>query len=280
MRLWFLLTAAMAAVVPQLTSDETARLENDPPVTHKVTFGMLKNGDPRGNLVLALFGETVPKTAENFVGLLLLLKGFGYKGTKFHRIIKDFMVQGGNFDESTGGYSIYPERLFADENFQIKHNKKGRLLMANSGPNRNGAQFFITTKEDCSWLDGKHVVFGQLVNGFDVLAEMNEQDLSPDITWTIDSTNVVVLVEEGRPEKLVDEAEDKTSEGTNGGSSEGSTSEQATYTVVDDSTSPAYWLFFAVPLLAAVVLCARQLRLRKTITTFKESPRLSSGFSS
>ncbi|MGW2640108.1 peptidylprolyl isomerase [Streptomyces sp. NPDC001348] len=163
-------------------------------MSENVYFDITINDEPAGRITFRLFDDVVPKTARNFRELATGQNGYGYAGSSFHRVIPQFMLQGGDFTRGngTGGRSIYGEK-FQDENFSLKHDRPYLLSMANAGPNTNGSQFFITTVVT-GWLDGKHVVFGEVVEGQDIVDRiegLGSQSGAPKAKVTIAASGTV-----------------------------------------------------------------------------------------
>mmetsp|Transcript_24111 Transcript_24111/g.36816 ORF Transcript_24111/g.36816 Transcript_24111/m.36816 type:complete len:296 (-) Transcript_24111:72-959(-) len=197
-------------------------------ITHRAYFDIDINSRPAGRVVIGLYGSIVPKTVENFKTLCEGTETnprtgarLSYSNSSFHRIIPNFMIQGGDFTNhnGTGGMSIYGAK-FPDENFKLKHTGPGILSMANSGPNTNGSQFFICTQKT-AWLDGKHVVFGVVEEGFDVIKRVESYGSSsgkPSTKIMIKNAGIIsqepipVGSKEDVPTEVVDELQSKSEE--------------------------------------------------------------------
>ncbi|KAF8803232.1 hypothetical protein BYT27DRAFT_7195821 [Phlegmacium glaucopus] len=191
--MYFILAAASALPVYTILNDNTSS-STSLPSRSNVFFDVAINSKPSGRIVFQLFDDNVPKTTRNFRELATGQHGFGYAGSNFHRVIPGFMAQGGDFTNhnGTGGKSIYGAK-FPDENFDLKHTEPYLLSMANAGKNTNGSQFFITTAKT-PWLDGRHVVFGKVIEGQEVVKAIEgygSESGKPKTTITITSSGTL-----------------------------------------------------------------------------------------
>jgi len=163
-----------------MTNNQLINPINFEDINSQPYFDIEINNEKLGRITFQLFDDEVPKTCKNFRYLCsygIFNKNLpSYQNTNFHRVIKDFMIQGGDITrgDGTGGHSIYGKE-FEDENFNLTHNQPGMLSMANSGPNTNNSQFFITLKKT-PWLDNKHVVFGIIISGFDIIKKIESYE--------------------------------------------------------------------------------------------------------
>ena len=159
-----------------------------------------RHKDVLGRVTIGLYGNIAPKAARNFYELSTGQNGYGYTGSRIFRSVKNFMVQGGDFEQNTGagGHSIYKDnknQTFEDESFMLKHNQTGLVSMANSGPNSNGSQFFVLVTELAQWCDGRHVAFGKVIDGLWILMEVN---MLPTDTEQRPLTKVVIRASGGQ----------------------------------------------------------------------------------